>query len=277
MAVRWNELMSVGVPALDADHRFLLTLINHLDRAIGDRDEYLVVGSVLRGVEDYAAIHFAREERLMLMCGFPQFSRHRQTHRGFVKTLRDLRERHDLERTGAKTCLEFLHHWLIDHICSSDMSYRSWLMIPDSTLPGLGGEPLFAPPGPAADWRGLTLLLVEDNLAFREVLLTFLLGAGGRGDKVMMVARAEAAQRALHTGQVDLMLCEDRPDGGPTLIRASREAGLTLPMVLLTPGGPERHFIARESGADAVLDKPLSAAALVGTLAALAAQQAPLD
>jgi len=272
MALHWSEMMSVGVACLDADHRFLIALANHLNRAIGDVEEYLAVGTVLRGVEDYAAVHFAREEKLMQACGFPQLARHRQTHRGFVAALASLRERYDHDRQGARLCLDFLNRWLIDHICSSDMSYRSWLMLQDSALAGVGAEPLFAPPGPAADWRGLSLLLVEANITFREILLTFLLGAGVRGDKVMMVASAEAAQRALRGGMVDLALCDDDLHGGGLdLIRASRLAGLSLPMALLTARGVERHAAARAAGADAVLDKPVSAAALVGTLAALTA------
>jgi CheY-like chemotaxis protein len=41
--------------------------------------------------------------------------------------------------------------------------------------------------------------------------------------------------------------------------------------VLLTTGGPDRHAAARAVGVDACLDKPVSAAALVATLAALTA------
>jgi hemerythrin-like metal-binding protein len=200
VSLHWNEMMSVGVPSLDADHRFLITLINHLNRAIGDVEEYLAVASVLRGVEDYAAIHFAREERLMLACGFPQFARHRQTHQGFITSLAALRHRYDRDRAGARDSQGFLNHWLIEHICSSDMGYRSWLVLQDSALAAIGSEPLFAPPGPEADWRQLTLLLAEDNLTLREILLTFLQGAGIRGDKVMMVGHADAARCALAGG-----------------------------------------------------------------------------
>ncbi|MFD2233494.1 bacteriohemerythrin [Phaeospirillum tilakii] len=272
MSLHWNEMMSVGVPSLDADHRFLITLINHLNRAIGDVEEYLAVASVLRGVEDYAAVHFAREERLMLACGFPQFARHRQTHQGFITSLAALRHRYDQDRAGARDSLGFLNRWLIDHICSSDMGYRSWLVLQDAALAAVGPEPLFAPPGPEADWRQLTLLLAEDNLTLREILLTFLQGAGVRGDRVMMVAHADAARRALASGRVDLMLCDDDFEGGGlALIEHSRRAGLALPMVLLTTGGPDRRTAARAVGADATLDKPVSAAALVATLAALTA------
>lgn len=97
-AIVWSEMMTVGVPILDADHKTLVGLINHLHRSVGDSEEYAILGSVLRALEEYSDHHFAREERVMEVCEYPALDLHTQMHRRLATHVRDLRCRYDTDR-----------------------------------------------------------------------------------------------------------------------------------------------------------------------------------
>lgn len=280
--IQWSEMMSVGVPILDADHRILIGLINHLHRSIGDPEEYAAVGSVLRALEEYAANHFDREERMMRAGRFPAFDSHRRTHAGFVGQVEQLQRRYEADHTSvcARDCLTFLNQWLIDHICTSDMGYRTSLVGHCEALAAGGGGPLVVAPVSGGksnlDWRRVRVLVVDDNLNFREILSTILEAAGVSG--VTMVDTIEAAQAALSRGGFEVAISDWHigDQSGLDLvgwIRASAGAVATLPVLMLSAyEGSERRDVALAAGADDFMSKPIAAGSLLDCLARLVLQ-----
>ena len=79
----WSEEMSVGVPALDADHRCLVRIVNLL-RDVEGEDARRAVETVLDTLVVYCRYHFAREERVMAWCRFPGVGVHRGEHEEFA-------------------------------------------------------------------------------------------------------------------------------------------------------------------------------------------------
>jgi len=121
----WTEAMSVGVPALDADHRCLVRIINLLNEAQGN-DTGRVIEIVMDTLAAYARFHFAREEQVMSACGFPALSVHAIEHEGFCRTIAALAK----EQAGpaaAAELLEYLKGWLLHHILIQDMAYRPYI------------------------------------------------------------------------------------------------------------------------------------------------------
>jgi hemerythrin-like metal-binding protein len=119
--------MSVGVPALDADHRCLIRIISVLREA--RPAEAATIEDVLDGLDIYVRYHFAREERVMEACGFPFRTFHRTQHAAFDGLIRSLRKRSlavsPLEATGdlyARLCA-----WLTHHVLDHDMAYRAYV------------------------------------------------------------------------------------------------------------------------------------------------------
>lgn len=121
--------MSVGVPALDADHRCLFRVINMLQRSIADADTVPPVMEILETLDTYARTHFRREEQVMAAIGFPALDFHIAEHRGFaryVATLdRTARERPTPET--AATLYEYLTGWLQHHILIQDMAFKPYV------------------------------------------------------------------------------------------------------------------------------------------------------
>lgn len=129
VACQWTEAMSVGVPALDSDHRCLVRIISLLEEVEEGAEVKSTIETVLETLAMYARYHFAREERLMKACGFPGSRFHCDEHEefsGFIHGLRSrLAGRDDLSL--ARELLGYLTEWLRHHILIQDMAYKPYV------------------------------------------------------------------------------------------------------------------------------------------------------
>jgi hemerythrin len=118
----WQDDYEVGVPLIDAEHRYLFGLINefHDKHASGaTRGQVLLV---LNRLVAYAEEHFHHEEALMAKNGYPRLAAHQALHERLYSSVFGLNER--LSRETGKVdvdTLRFLKTWLLDHILKEDM------------------------------------------------------------------------------------------------------------------------------------------------------------
>ena len=123
----WTESMSAGVPLFDSDHQALIGLINRLHDSL-DGDGPAPLEEIFDMLIAYAELHFAREEKGMEACGYPEVEIHRDQHAGFTDRIYRARERYrggtDLALTGE--LLEYLKLWLNHHILIQDMAYKPY-------------------------------------------------------------------------------------------------------------------------------------------------------
>ena len=124
-AVTWTPAMSVGVEALDTDHKMLFGLINLLDDAIAKGDAAPIVASIINGLMDYTEYHFGREEAMMRACGYAGLENHIATHKRMIEDLQRLRNTHTSSfREGIeRRLLDFMRDWIITHILGEDLKY----------------------------------------------------------------------------------------------------------------------------------------------------------
>lgn len=122
--IQWTEEMSVKVPHLDNDHRFLIALINQLASAekIGNRR---IAESVLDELINYTLDHFQREELFLEKMGYPDLSKHKRLHNSFTEVIQDIRWQylHGFRPKINNEILLFLRNWLSKHILVEDMKY----------------------------------------------------------------------------------------------------------------------------------------------------------
>jgi hemerythrin len=124
----WDSGFSVGIPALDEQHKRLVGMINTMIQAHDAGVDSEVVSEVLDEMTRYAAEHFASEEALMQEHGFPCFDEHKEKHVSFRRDVAQL----CFDATTGKTAvpediLRFLRDWLVDHILYCDMRYAQFL------------------------------------------------------------------------------------------------------------------------------------------------------
>jgi hemerythrin-like metal-binding protein len=88
--LEWKDSYSVGVPAVDHEHRELIALVNRLHEALGSgrpaADIEVVFGDLFRAISS----HFALEERFMREHGYDQLRQHKTDHERLLDELRDI-------------------------------------------------------------------------------------------------------------------------------------------------------------------------------------------
>jgi hemerythrin-like metal-binding protein len=132
--LQWSDAMSVGVAALDADHRCLVRIINLLEDS-GEKDAGHTIETVLDTLLVYSRYHFSREEEVMRQARFPGMEFHANEHRGFARYIRILRD-NNLSTINPGLIGElhdYLTAWLRHHILIQDMDYKPFVTA--------GGEP----------------------------------------------------------------------------------------------------------------------------------------
>lgn len=125
----WSDKMSVGVEALDADHRKLMNFVNELHAAVRGRAATADVGRILDELIGYTEYHFEVEERLQKLARFPDLEEHRQAHEALKTKVYALREtfRRDPKALNNMKVFDFLSDWLVRHILGDDMKYKPYL------------------------------------------------------------------------------------------------------------------------------------------------------
>jgi len=124
----WRDDYRVGVPLIDAEHHYLIGLINefHDQYASGGARRHMLM--VLNRLVAYAEQHFQHEEALMEESGYARLARHRELHEGLYSSVFALHEElsANAANVNAKT-LRFLRHWIIGHILEEDMDIGDFL------------------------------------------------------------------------------------------------------------------------------------------------------
>lgn len=128
--VAWDDKMSVGVGVLDDDHRRLLDMFNGLlEYGVAKRNRE-ALSTLLADLRAYTDEHFAREEEYLERSAYPGLEEHKAAHRFFVDEVDKLC--HDVDG-GNETMLRIdlillLKDWLIEHIQSTDMQYKPYVV-----------------------------------------------------------------------------------------------------------------------------------------------------
>jgi hemerythrin len=136
-AIVWKEQFSVGVHALDTDHKLMIGLINHLDSAVRAGKGQEQVGHVLNALLDYTVYHFGREEAMLAAVAYPEMAEHCRLHREMrmkVEGIRDAFLGVPNAMLGTDV-LDFLKAWFHDHVLLVDKEYQEHLTTrPDAIM-----------------------------------------------------------------------------------------------------------------------------------------------
>lgn len=122
--IEWSEELSVGVDEIDAQHQVLVDLLNEFNDAIRQQKGSVVARDILRRLTDYTRVHFAVEESVMRLLGYPDYDEHKALHDELIDQIVALE---DKLMEGKKSVnfelLHFLRTWLTKHIQETDRDY----------------------------------------------------------------------------------------------------------------------------------------------------------
>ncbi len=130
----WNDGMNLGIKAIDDDHKKLFSIINKLLEATQSDVDKKGLEAIFDELEQYALIHFEREESIMREYGYANSQEHINQHNSFRSKIPKLKKR--LLDTDSKKVAQdvgfFLTEWLMSHILEEDFRF----------IDSLKGEPL---------------------------------------------------------------------------------------------------------------------------------------
>ncbi|MDR1868069.1 MAG: bacteriohemerythrin [Treponema sp.] len=121
--VEWDERFSVGIDAMDNQHKKLFELTNNLYAAClkGKDAVNKYFYEVIHETVDYIRFHFTAEERILEQIQYPRLVEHRKEHEAFVqRVLNDVKEFEDGRAFVPNAFVRFLKDWILTHIAVSD-------------------------------------------------------------------------------------------------------------------------------------------------------------
>jgi hemerythrin len=123
MARTWNAKLSVGVVLIDNQHRELFDRADLLAEALRDRRPASDLLRLVQYLEQWVAIHFDAEERLMQTHRHPGAEAHQEAHAEFCRQLSELKDRIRRSpdpRAEADSVDALFGGWMVDHVRSAD-------------------------------------------------------------------------------------------------------------------------------------------------------------
>jgi len=123
----WDEGLGTGIPAVDAEHRLQVSLINALDEVLRQGTDKALAERTLQQLVDFTSVHFLSEELMMRLYAFPNHDAHALEHGRLLEQLEAIRRAAGADdRAAALQLIEALRTWLVSHIKSMDQGFALW-------------------------------------------------------------------------------------------------------------------------------------------------------
>lgn len=128
----WKNEYSVGIDAIDLQHRLLINMINDLYLAIYENNGSEVTSALLGRLQGYILDHFDTEKKLMEKANYTGRSKHLQEHDKFIAKVAEMELKYSRGRLGSLSPLViYLRDWLDNHICKTDRAMAQILIEKD--------------------------------------------------------------------------------------------------------------------------------------------------
>ena len=128
MLVEWESKLNIGVPVIDAEHRYLVALVNNLHDSLSNDDGSVDLSHLFAHLIRYVGRHFRNEEALMEAIAYPAIDDHKKKHELLEDKTSDISELFLSEgnQVTAET-MELLRDWLFVHVMSEDQEIGAFL------------------------------------------------------------------------------------------------------------------------------------------------------
>ena len=119
--IEWKDEFSIGIAAVDFEHRDLIGLINDLHETLEQGVSYDNVVTTLGEIYAQISGHFALEERFMRDTEYAAYPAHKESHEALLDELRDIMDRVEDDGSYDKDRLaRELEQWFTVHFRTHD-------------------------------------------------------------------------------------------------------------------------------------------------------------
>lgn len=137
--LKWTELLTVGVPQMDEEHKKFIAQVNELTKAVLECRDKATIRHLMDSMLAEAANHFRNEEQLLVKWKYPDRAVHATKHVQLAAQLNLVKREFETPAVSFMGALKGLqiNQLLIDHVLKEDMKYRDFLR----GRAGLGNAP----------------------------------------------------------------------------------------------------------------------------------------
>jgi hemerythrin len=145
--IEWSNALSVGVKEIDDQHKRLIEMLNELNDAIHGSWGREARKDIIDRLIEYTRVHFATEENVMSISGYPDIEAHKKQHENLIVMVKGYVKKYEQDPNASNydllfyatsyDLLFFLRRWLIEHIIKNDKALGDYLVKTGSKT---GGE-----------------------------------------------------------------------------------------------------------------------------------------
>ncbi|HEY0849440.1 MAG TPA: hemerythrin family protein [Bradyrhizobium sp.] len=119
--LHWEKRYSVGIEAVDHEHRELVDLVNRLHEQAKAQGSKVAVLGFFGDLYKAISAHFALEERFMREQGYDQLSQHKGDHERLLDEIRDIMEDYEVsDLFNERLLAQRLDAWFSRHFETHD-------------------------------------------------------------------------------------------------------------------------------------------------------------
>lgn len=130
MGIAWRDSLSIGVTAIDNQHKELLSRFDKLLNACQAGQGVGELKNLQVFLKEYVHTHFSDEEALQRQNNYPGYEAHKKEHTYFIDQVDKLTKETKAEGVSTHHVVEtnnMLLKWLINHISKVDMELGAYL------------------------------------------------------------------------------------------------------------------------------------------------------
>ena len=128
MGLMWRDQLSVGNDVIDADHKYLIGIINDVELNLQQKNRAELALS-LKKLTEYSLMHFTLEEKFAQAVGYTRTEHLNNSHKTLMEQLELAKI--EFEAMGEDWSPETVHHftnllrnWLIEHVIKEDLMMK---------------------------------------------------------------------------------------------------------------------------------------------------------
>ena len=125
--IEWKHEFFLGIPKMDADHHYMIGLINGLNKQLHSGEQKFIIG-ILEELYSSAAKHFAHEEAIMRKRGYDEYEEHEADHRRMLDRVTTWMSDYQTERLD-----DGMAKWLANWFCNHFQNHDARLHLPNDT------------------------------------------------------------------------------------------------------------------------------------------------
>jgi hemerythrin len=130
MSLQWDESLVLGLEEIDRQHKSIFDHFEKLSEAAQQGKSKEIIEELAVFLFEYAHMHFATEDKIMVEYKYPKIDEQRHEHGEFTRDTNELKKRIEQDGATREVAIEAtgkLLRWIIQHIKKQDFEMVSYV------------------------------------------------------------------------------------------------------------------------------------------------------